>query len=58
MALPRSDVVYDANVHKSHTLFSGTTIMQTKNLGNPVVYGLVTNTGFHTTKGKRMFYST
>lgn len=53
VAIPKSDIVYDSTTHKSHTIFSGTTIMQTRNMGQPVVYGLVTNTGFHTTKGKR-----
>lgn len=57
-ALPANDAdsVYNADKHKAYTLFSGTTVMQTRTMGANQVVAVVTQTGFATAKGKCMFF--
>ena len=57
-ALPHHDLdaeaeaeTYDPEVHKRHTLFAGTTVIQTRFYGQSVVKAVVTSTGFQTAKG-------
>lgn len=44
------EVYSETNTNK-HTLFSGTTVIQTRPVGDEKVFGLVRSTGFLTTKG-------
>ena len=46
-----STETYDPEVHKRHTLFAGTTVIQTRFYGQSVVKAVVTSTGFQTAKG-------
>ncbi|KAK5643080.1 hypothetical protein RI129_006925 [Pyrocoelia pectoralis] len=46
-----SDETYDSLIHKRHTLFSGTQVLQTRYYGGEQVLARVTQTGFSTTKG-------
>ena len=53
-ALPQPDdpsEIYDVEVHKRHTLFSGTQIVQTRSYDNTSVLAVVVRTGFNTSKG-------
>lgn len=50
-ALHSSTEIYNTNTHKRHTLFSGTTIIQTRFYGGEKVLARVVRTGFDTTKG-------
>ena len=42
---------YDPETHKRHTLFAGTTVIQTRYYGQSVVKAVVVSTGFQTAKG-------
>ncbi|XP_071502237.1 polyamine-transporting ATPase 13A3-like [Diadema antillarum] len=42
---------YNTEVHKRHTLFCGTQIMQSRRIGKNKVMAVVVNTGFSTAKG-------
>ncbi|XP_061189537.1 polyamine-transporting ATPase 13A3-like isoform X2 [Saccostrea echinata] len=44
--------VYSPDIHKRHTLFSGTQILQTRFYGNSKVKAVVVRTGFRTAKGE------
>ncbi|XP_032238659.2 polyamine-transporting ATPase 13A3 isoform X2 [Nematostella vectensis] len=44
--------VYSPIVHKRHTLFNGTKVIQTRYYGNAKVLAVVIRTGFFTTKGR------
>ncbi|XP_056008608.1 polyamine-transporting ATPase 13A3-like isoform X2 [Ostrea edulis] len=44
--------VFSPDVHKRHTLFSGTHILQTRFYGNSKVKAVVVRTGFRTAKGE------
>ncbi|XP_021361034.1 cation-transporting ATPase 13A2-like isoform X2 [Mizuhopecten yessoensis] len=44
--------VYSPEIHKRHTLFSGTHIMQTRYYGSARVTAVVVRTGFRTAKGE------
>ncbi|XP_014233624.1 probable cation-transporting ATPase W08D2.5 isoform X1 [Trichogramma pretiosum] len=44
--------LYDDKKHARHTLYSGTKILQVKNIGCERVIAIVLRTGFSTTKGK------
>lgn len=46
------DFVYDEKEHNKHTLFSGTTIMQTRYYGGVYAKALVIRVGYQTTKGE------
>lgn len=46
-----SSEIYDSVIHKRHTLFSGTHVLQTRYYGGEYVLARVTRTGFDTTKG-------
>lgn len=46
------DEFYDPQLHKKHTLFSGTEIIQTRYYGSDKVIAVVIRTGFSTTKGE------
>ena len=46
-----STEVYTDKGSEKHTLFGGTSVIQTRPVGNELVWGLVKNTGFLTTKG-------
>ncbi|XP_049825460.1 polyamine-transporting ATPase 13A3-like [Aethina tumida] len=50
-ALHSSEEEYSIVTHKRHTLFSGTTLLQTRNYGGDNVVARVVRTGFYTTKG-------
>jgi len=43
--------VYSDKGSEKHTLFGGTSVVQTRPVGDQPVWGLVKNTGFLTTKG-------
>ncbi|KAG8231344.1 hypothetical protein J437_LFUL012254 [Ladona fulva] len=47
-----SEEVYDPEVHKRHTLFCGTQVIQTRYYGSDKVLAVVTRTGFSTAKGE------
>lgn len=49
---PHSDEIYDPNIHRRHTLFCGTQVIQTRYYGNHQVSALVIRTGFSTSKGE------
>ncbi|XP_034256280.1 probable cation-transporting ATPase 13A3 isoform X3 [Thrips palmi] len=49
---PHSDETYDPNIHRRHTLFCGTHVIQTRYYGNHQVSALVIRTGFSTSKGE------
>jgi len=50
--LPKlSQEIYTPTATAKHTLFGGTSIIQTRQIGDEKVYGLVSSTGFLTTKG-------
>lgn len=51
-ALHSSNEIYNTNTHKRHTLFSGTTIIQTRFYGGEKILARVVRTGFDTTKGQ------
>ncbi|CAG0920834.1 unnamed protein product [Notodromas monacha] len=44
--------MYSADGHKRHTLFSGTTVIQTRFYGHDKVLAVVVRTGFETSKGE------
>ncbi|XP_071146696.1 polyamine-transporting ATPase 13A3-like isoform X3 [Mytilus edulis] len=44
--------VYSADLHKRHTLFSGTKVLQTRYYGHAKVTAVVVRTGFKTAKGE------
>ncbi|XP_051875034.1 polyamine-transporting ATPase 13A3-like isoform X2 [Pristis pectinata] len=46
------DEIYSPEKHKRHTLFCGTTVIQTRFYSGELVKALVVRTGFGTTKGK------
>lgn len=46
-----STEVYSTESASKYTLFGGTSVIQTRNVGKEAVYGLVTSIGFLTTKG-------
>lgn len=46
-----STEIYTAESAGKYTLFGGTSVIQTRNVGKEPVYGLVTSIGFLTTKG-------
>ncbi|BFZ23149.1 hypothetical protein BsWGS_26187 [Bradybaena similaris] len=46
------DEIYSPEVHKRHTLFSGTRIVQTRYYGQAKVTAVVIRTGFNTAKGE------
>ncbi|XP_066257174.1 polyamine-transporting ATPase 13A3-like [Euwallacea similis] len=50
-ALLPSSEIYSADAYKRHTLFSGTSILQTRYYGGKNVLARVVRTGFDTTKG-------
>jgi P-type E1-E2 ATPase len=43
--------IYDVEIHKRHTLFSGTQVVQTRSYDNTSVLAVVIRTGFSTSKG-------
>ncbi|KAH0626031.1 hypothetical protein JD844_000730 [Phrynosoma platyrhinos] len=49
---PRQDPAYDPEEHKRHTLFCGTSIIQTRYYSGEPVRALVIRTGFSTSKGQ------
>ncbi|XP_052127712.1 polyamine-transporting ATPase 13A3 isoform X3 [Frankliniella occidentalis] len=49
---PHSDEIYDPHIHRRHTLFCGTQVIQTRYYGNHQVSALVIRTGFSTSKGE------
>lgn len=49
---PEADEAYHPEVHKRHTLFAGTTVIQTRYYGSEHVLAVVTRTGFSTSKGE------
>ncbi|XP_053988390.1 polyamine-transporting ATPase 13A3-like [Hylaeus volcanicus] len=49
--LPSRHVLYDPKECSHHTIYSGTTIIQTRCHGNDPVLARVIRTGFHTSKG-------
>eukprot|EP00095_Tigriopus_kingsejongensis_P002264 snap_masked-scaffold633_size121756-processed-gene-0.12 protein:Tk02264 transcript:snap_masked-scaffold633_size121756-processed-gene-0.12-mRNA-1 annotation:"probable cation-transporting atpase 13a3-like" len=53
-ALPHGDEEedYDTERHKRHTLFAGTSIIQTRYYGNTHVLAVAARTGFQTSKGE------
>ncbi|TRY61546.1 hypothetical protein TCAL_03194 [Tigriopus californicus] len=53
-ALPHADEEedYDIEKHKRHTLFAGTSIIQTRYYGNSHVLAVAVRTGFQTSKGE------
>ena len=63
-ALPHQDVAssldrvetYDTETHKRHTLFAGTTVIQTRYYGQSTVKAVVVSTGFQTAKGDLIRY--
>ena len=46
-----SSEVYSENESEKHTLYGGTQVIQTRQVGNDKVWALVKNTGFQTAKG-------
>ena len=50
-SLPLTNEVYSDSETTRHTLFAGTSIIQTRSVGNQEVLGLVRSTGFLTAKG-------
>ena len=50
-SLPMTTEVYSDTETTRHTLFGGTSVIQTRPVGNEEVMGLVRSTGFLTTKG-------
>lgn len=48
----QEQIYYDEKEHGKHTLFSGTTILQTRYYSGLHVKALVIRTGYHTTKGE------
>ncbi|XP_072383561.1 polyamine-transporting ATPase 13A3-like isoform X2 [Diabrotica undecimpunctata] len=50
-ALHSGSEMYDVDEHKRHTLFSGTTVIQTRYYSSEHVLARVVRTGFDTTKG-------
>ncbi|XP_071944606.1 polyamine-transporting ATPase 13A3-like [Antedon mediterranea] len=46
------DVDYSPEIHKRHTLFCGTKLIQTRHYGNEKVKAVVLRTGFSSTKGQ------
>ncbi|XP_076242344.1 polyamine-transporting ATPase 13A3 isoform X2 [Calliopsis andreniformis] len=50
-SLPSRHVLYDPKECSHHTIYSGTTIIQTRSYGNGPVLARVIRTGFHTNKG-------
>eukprot|EP00092_Neocalanus_flemingeri_P007619 GFUD01008222.1.p1 GENE.GFUD01008222.1~~GFUD01008222.1.p1 ORF type:complete len:1156 (+),score=221.75 GFUD01008222.1:90-3557(+) len=46
------DEVYSTEVHKRHTLFAGTAVIQTRYYGEKAVLAVVVRTGFCTSKGE------
>lgn len=50
-SLPLSEEKYDPEKTTKHTLYGGTSIIQTRSNGDGPVFGLVTRTGFLTMKG-------
>ena len=53
---PHTDHIYTPKTCEKHTLFSGTKVIQTKQGADSEVFGMVTNTGFATTKGALIRY--
>nr|XP_034180704.1 probable cation-transporting ATPase 13A3 [Osmia lignaria]XP_034180705.1 probable cation-transporting ATPase 13A3 [Osmia lignaria]XP_034180707.1 probable cation-transporting ATPase 13A3 [Osmia lignaria]XP_034180708.1 probable cation-transporting ATPase 13A3 [Osmia lignaria] len=49
--LPSRHVLYDSKECSHHTIFSGTTIIQTRSYSDSPVLARVIRTGFHTSKG-------
>ncbi|KAL7982940.1 hypothetical protein Chor_013546 [Crotalus horridus] len=49
---PLRDPVYDPDEHKRHTLFCGTSVLQTRYYSGEPVRALVIRTGFSTSKGQ------
>ncbi|KOC69420.1 putative cation-transporting ATPase 13A3 [Habropoda laboriosa] len=49
--LPSRHVLYDSKECSHHTIYSGTTIIQTRSYSNSPVLARVIRTGFHTSKG-------
>ena len=49
---PEANEVYHPEIHKRHTLFAGTTVIQTRYYGCARVKAVVTRTGFSTSKGE------
>ncbi|XP_064384739.1 polyamine-transporting ATPase 13A3-like isoform X2 [Halichondria panicea] len=49
--LQRDHTHYDPTLHKRHTLFNGTQVIQTRLYGNKKVTAVVVRTGFSTSKG-------
>lgn len=45
------DLIYDPKEHARHTLFCGTSVIQTRYFGNEKVLAVVVRTGFSTAKG-------
>ncbi|XP_023578301.1 cation-transporting ATPase 13A2 isoform X2 [Octodon degus] len=50
-ALPEGDRPYCSEIHRRHTLFCGTLVLQARAYGGPHVLAVVTQTGFCTAKG-------
>ncbi|EDV19820.1 uncharacterized protein TRIADDRAFT_61737 [Trichoplax adhaerens] len=46
-----ADAAYNPNVHKQHTLFAGTQVLQARSLKDSHVMAIVIRTGFYTLKG-------
>ncbi|CAI5791593.1 probable cation-transporting ATPase 13A3 isoform X1 [Podarcis lilfordi] len=49
---PLQDLAYDPEEHKRHTLFCGTSVIQTRYYSGEAVRALVIRTGFSTSKGQ------
>ncbi|XP_033097899.1 probable cation-transporting ATPase 13A3 [Anneissia japonica] len=49
---PGADVCYSPDIHKRHTLFCGTQVIQTRYYGGERVCAVVARTGFETAKGE------
>lgn len=49
--LPSRHILYDSKECSHHTMYSGTTIIQTRSYGDHPVLARVIRTGFHTNKG-------
>ncbi|XP_053115435.1 polyamine-transporting ATPase 13A3-like isoform X2 [Hemicordylus capensis] len=49
---PLQDPIYDPEEHKRHTLFCGTSVIQTRYYSGEAVRALVIRTGFSTSKGQ------
>ena len=47
-----NQAVYSEKSHAKHTLFSGTSVLQSRTYSNDHCYAIVINTGFHTMKGE------